>query len=126
MPSYIVRSDINKAKEILTNIIGNAFKFTDKGGIDLSVKEDENLVTIFISDTGIGIAKENQDKLFGKFEQINSQERGRPEGTGLGLYISRELARKIGGDVWIENSVPGQGSVFAFSLSKKPKLDKNN
>ncbi len=116
IPSVDVQADTDKVKQILNNIIGNSLKFTDKGGITVSAKKSDDLVRIFVSDTGMGISKKDQEKLFGKFQQINSQQEGRPQGTGLGLYVSRELARKMGGDMWIEKSELGRGSIFAFSV----------
>src|SRR3989344_1065101 len=115
-----VRGDSDKVKEVLNNLIGNSLKFTDKGGVTVSLKETGDKVQIFVGDTGIGIAKKDQSKLFGNFQQLESGA-GRPAGTGLGLHISREMARKMGGDVWLEKSESGKGSVFALSvpLSKK-------
>jgi len=115
--SIIVSADIGKVEEILDNLIGNSLKFTDKGSIVLSTKVVEDKVIIFITDTGIGIGKEDLEKLFGRFEKLESG-LGRPAGTGLGLHISREMARKMGGDVWLEKSEKGMGSTFAFSIPR--------
>lgn len=117
-----VQGDVDKVKQALNNLIGNSLKFTDKGSITVSTKAVGDKVEIYITDTGIGIAKEDQDKLFGQFQQLESG-RGRPTGTGLGLYISKEIAQKMGGDLWLKNSEKGVGSTFAFSLPKaKSKL----
>ena len=116
-----VRGDSNKVKEVLNNLIGNALKFTDTGGVSVSLKATATKVQIFIRDTGIGIAKKDHSKLFGDFQQLDSGA-GRPAGTGLGLHISREMARKMGGDVWLETSEPGKGSTFAFSVPKSRKV----
>lgn len=112
----IIRCDVSKTKEILSNLIGNALKFTDKGQIKVSTRKNEGLAHISVSDNGIGIDPEDQSKLFGKFSQIGTGAMVRPPGTGLGLYISREFARKMGGDLWLENSELGKGSTFTFSL----------
>ncbi len=126
--SFSVQSDNDKLRQILNNIIGNSLKFTDKGGITVTEKQSNDLLNIYVTDTGMGISKEDQNKLFGKFQQISTQQAGRPVGTGLGLYVSRELARKMGGDMWIERSEMGKGSVFAFSIpiagSEKAKKSK--
>ena len=114
--SYI-QGDADKVKEVLNNLIGNSLKFTDKGSITVSAKAFEDKVEVRVSDTGIGIAKEDQQKLFGQFQQLESG-RGRPAGTGLGLHISKEMVRKMGGDLWIEKSEKGVGSTFVFSLPK--------
>lgn len=117
VPEVWVTADVNKIKQVLTNLIGNSLKFTDKGGINVSGRIDGNFLKMFIEDTGMGIVTENQVKLFVKFKQIHSQQEGKPVGTGLGLYLSRELVRKMGGDLWIERSAAGQGSVFGFSIT---------
>lgn len=111
----VVLADIDKVKQILNNLIGNSLKFTDKGSIMLSTKIDNDRAVILVTDTGIGIAKEDQGRLFGQFQQLKSS-KGRPPGTGLGLYISKEMVRKMGGDLWLEKSEIGTGSTFAFSL----------
>ena len=112
-----VQGDSDKVKEVLNNLIGNSLKFTDKGSITVSTKADEDKIEVDVTDTGIGIAKEDQQKLFGEFAQLESG-KGRPPGTGLGLHISREIVRKIGGDLWIKESDKGTRSTFAFSLPK--------
>lgn len=111
----IVQGDSDKVKEILNNLIGNSLKFTDRGSITISVKSEKDKVNVYVTDTGIGIGKADQGKLFGMFEQLESRE-GRSTGTGLGLHISREMTRKMGGELWIEKSDVGAGSTFAFSL----------
>lgn len=111
-----VWADENKAKQILINLISNAIKFTDSGSVIVSYEVRGRFVCISITDSGIGICKENQSKLFGKFTQLGSTQTGRPQGTGLGLYISREFARKMGGELWIEHSEIGKGSTFTFAL----------
>lgn len=111
-----LRTDLNKIKEVLQNLIGNAIKFTDRGGIKIFCRKDARFFYVSVADSGIGISKEDQPKLFSKFAQISTGEYIRPPGTGLGLYISREYIRKLGGDLWIENSQEGYGSIFTFSL----------
>lgn len=121
--SEMIRTDVNKIKEVLNNLIGNAIKFTDQGQIVVSSKRAGNLIYISVTDSGIGIAKEDQSKLFSKFSQVNTNQFVRPAGTGLGLYISREFVRKLGGELWIERSEEGKGSTFTFSL---PVLETGN
>ncbi|MDP3941131.1 MAG: MASE1 domain-containing protein [bacterium] len=114
-----VQADPQKVGQILTNLVGNALKFTDTGGISIASTEENERIVVLITDTGVGISKENQEKLFRKFQQVSSQQAGRPAGTGLGLYISRELAKAMGGDVWLVSSEVGKGSTFAVSLPKE-------
>lgn len=113
-----VQADPQKLGQILTNLIGNALKFTDTGEIVLHSEEKGERMIIFVSDTGVGISCINQERLFRKFQQVSSQQAGRPAGTGLGLYISREYAKAMGGDVWVVASEEGKGSTFALSLPK--------
>jgi signal transduction histidine kinase len=80
------------------------------------LKTHKDLLGIYIEDSSIGIKKEDQEKLFNKFRQIFSEQYGRPQGSGLGLYISKLIARKMSGDVWLEKSDLNRGSTFAFSL----------
>ncbi len=111
-----VQMDVDKVKQVLTNLIGNSLKFTDEGSITVSVEMGEKgMAEIQIIDTGCGIAKEDQEKLFGKFQQADVKG-DRPAGTGLGLFISREMIRKMGGELWIKKSEVGKGSIFAFTL----------
>ena len=111
-----VIADADKLKQILINLVSNAMKFTDHGFVTISYRSWEKFAYISVTDSGIGIARENQSKLFGKFTQISSTQLGRPIGTGLGLYISREFARRMGGNLWLERSEPDNGSTFTFAL----------
>lgn len=111
-----VLADIQKTQQILNNVIGNALKYTDSGKVSVTINNSKDYIHINIEDTGIGIASEDQKKLFAKFQQITSIERGKPVGTGLGLYISRELARRMDGNLILKHSYPGKGSVFEITL----------
>jgi len=114
--SVRVQGDIEKVEQILNNLIGNALKFTDTGGISITLKKSGDLGIVEIADTGVGIPMEGRNRLFGKFEQINTDPAGRPPGTGLGLYLSRQMAQKMGGDITLISSTLGKGSTFGFSL----------
>ena len=114
-PEVIVQADCDKVKQIITNILNNSFKFTISGEVNISSVVDEDNVKIYITDTGIGIKKEDQGLLFGKFQQIGRNNLNQ-QGTGLGLHLSREIVRKMGGELWLEKSEEGKGSVFAFSI----------
>lgn len=112
----VITTDTDKIKQVVSNLISNSMKFTDKGSITISVHQKNDFVYIFVTDTGIGISTEDQKKLFNKFEQIDSTQNGRPQGTGLGLYISKEYIKRLGGDLWIDKSEVGKGTTFALSL----------
>jgi signal transduction histidine kinase/CheY-like chemotaxis protein len=113
--------DANRVRQVLMNLVGNAVKFTEVGHVLIRVVGVEDgtgcqQVTITVEDTGIGIAPENIDLIFGEFAQVEDQASRRFEGTGLGLTITRRLVELMGGRIWVE-SQPGQGSCFGFSLS---------
>jgi signal transduction histidine kinase len=117
LDAQAVQADLDKVKQIINNVVGNSLKFTDQGSITLTTQIKEDRMVTSVEDTGLGIDPADQQKLFGKFQQITSQQEGKPAGTGLGLYISRQLAQKMGGgDLWIQKSELGKGSTFAFSL----------
>lgn len=114
--------DKTRIQQIITNLIGNAVKFTDQGQIIMSVKiREENNFTylqVQISDTGIGIKKQDISKLFISFNQVDSNKNRKKEGTGLGLAISRSLSRMMGGDIEVESEY-GRGSVFTMTVRQQ-------
>lgn len=116
LTSVNVSADKSISAQILNNLIGNSLKFTEKGSIKVTSVVEGDLVKVLIADTGIGISHDDQIKLFGKFNQIEDSNRGHIQGTGLGLYISKSAANKMGGDVWLEKSEVNKGSTFAFSI----------
>src|SRR3954451_19785745 len=121
VPRFIV-TDINKLRQVFINVIGNAVKFTEQGGVALRVSADREAPTgpclrVEVEDTGPGISPDDQDKLFRHFEQTKTgQQAG--TGTGLGLAISREFVRLMGGDITLSSQV-GRGSVFVVDLPLK-------
>lgn len=112
-----VMADEGLLREIITNLIGNSLKFTEKGGIKVEHHIKGQMLETTVTDTGMGIDPEMQPLLFQRFQQAMKRTLSREAGgTGLGLYISREFARKMGGDLWLAESTPSKGSVFVFSL----------
>ncbi len=118
----VLNADGGKVRQVLINVISNALKFTDRGRIAVSVvavsdtaKADSVTVIIDVEDSGSGIASEEFSKVFTSFEQTASG-RNKIEGTGLGMPISRQFARLMGGDLLILRSEPGVGSVFRFTF----------
>ncbi len=130
VPEWVV-SDPARLRQILINLIGNAIKFTDQGGVTVGVShepagEDEGTLSIAVRDTGIGIAHDKLELLFDEFAQADASTTRRFGGTGLGLAISKRLAELLDGSITVE-SEPGRGSTFAVHLTVKtvarPQLD---
>ncbi len=112
------RGDPLRLRQILVNLIGNAIKFTDTGGVRIRIVFepcDARLVRIVVEDTGIGIAKEDQQRIFNKFEQADSSITTRFGGSGMGLAIAISLAHHMGGDILLKSEF-GQGSAFCLEL----------
>jgi len=110
-------TDAIKIEEILQNLIGNAFKFTPKGSIEVRVHNlaGENCVQFSVSDTGIGIRAEHLDRIFNEFEQVKESDIGRFDGVGLGLSIVKKYLDLLKGDIQVE-SEPGKGTTFTFTV----------
>lgn len=108
-------ADENRLQQILYNLIGNAIKFTNKGAITISAKEEKKSLKVSVQDTGIGIPIEKQEAIFQEFEQADGTISREFAGTGLGLSISKHLVELHGGKITVE-SEPGEGSIFSFTL----------
>jgi len=104
-------SDSFKVRQILLNLLSNAVKFTDRGDIIIRSKLDHDRVQISVTDSGIGIADQNLERVFDPFWQVEQKSTRRAGGTGLGLSVSRSLARLLGGDIVVESQL-GKGSTF--------------
>ncbi|NOY50555.1 MAG: response regulator [Chlorobi bacterium] len=113
-----IESDQIKINQILTNIIGNAIKFTEKGSVDISATYDTDYVYIKVKDTGIGIDEEMLPGIFDEFRQADGSSSRKYEGTGLGLAIANKLSQILGGKIDVV-SKPGKGSTFTVSLPIK-------
>jgi signal transduction histidine kinase/DNA-binding response OmpR family regulator len=118
--SYTVRGDPGRLRQIITNLVNNAIKFTEKGEVAVSAKEeekneDEVCLHFTVTDTGIGIPKTKQQDIFNAFAQADSSTTREHGGSGLGLAIASQLAEIMGGRVWVESKV-GKGSTFHFRV----------
>jgi PAS domain S-box-containing protein len=111
-----VHIDPGRIKQVLYNLIANAIKFTPRGGVvKVSARADAKYLTVCVSDTGVGIAKEDLPRLFREFEQLPQANGVRPEGTGLGLALTRRLVQLHGGKVEVESTL-GKGSTFSVFI----------
>jgi signal transduction histidine kinase len=112
-------ADERKVKQILLNLLSNAVKFTPEGGrVGLTATTAEGVITIAVSDTGIGIAPEDQAAIFEEFRQVGRDDARKQEGTGLGLTLAKKFVELHGGRIWVQSQV-GQGSTFSFTLEPR-------
>lgn len=111
-----VEADRAKIRRVLQNLLSNALKFTPKGGrVEFSAGQRDGRILVSVSDTGVGIAPEDVDRLFDKYEQARSRATRGEKGTGLGLYITKQLVELHGSEIKVESEV-GKGSTFSFTL----------
>ncbi|MGI3210430.1 response regulator [Roseovarius tibetensis] len=121
LPTGLI-GDPGRIRQILTNLLGNALKFTEAGHVLVRVTGvpqghgETATVHVSIEDTGIGIPPEKVEHIFGEFNQVDDERNRKFEGTGLGLAISQKLVQLMQGEIWVE-SVPGVGSTFGFSVT---------
>jgi len=111
-------ADKAKTRQILINILGNAVKFTSEGSIKLDVAETNSDFIFSVTDTGIGMKKEDLGAIFESFKQVGPAQVAGYEGTGLGLAISKQFTEMLGGRIWAESEI-GKGSTFTFTLPRK-------
>ncbi len=116
-----ISADPARLKQIIINLISNAIKYTPSGSVEIQIKEDAENVYLTVADTGLGISAKNMEKLFSKFYRVETEYTAGIAGTGLGLWIAREIARKMGGELGVE-SIEGVGSHFTLTM-KKIRLD---
>jgi len=112
----MVEADRPKLRRIIVNLLSNAIKFTPKGGrVSLKAERENERIRIYVTDTGVGIAKEDVEILFDKYEQARSRATRGEKGTGLGLYITRQLVELHGGQIEVKSEL-GRGSTFSFTM----------
>jgi signal transduction histidine kinase len=115
-----IRGDVRKIKQVLLNLLSNAIKFSPDGGrIDVQAITVDGSVEVSVSDTGVGVAPEDQEAIFEEFRQVGTASK-KVEGTGLGLALSRKFVELHGGRIWVKSQV-GVGSTFTFTLPVCPE-----
>jgi len=115
----LILTDVIKIRQIISNLLNNAVKFTDKGHIGFGYTLEENELNFFIEDTGIGIPSDSHDKIFERFLKVGSDNERLYEGVGLGLAICKGNIDLLNGKIWMD-SKPGKGSKFLFTIPYKP------
>lgn len=118
--SFIL-TDRTKLTQILSNLVGNALKFTDKGSIKVSYTIRDKLLEFTVADTGIGIPQPYHERVFDRFYQVQSNVSRLYEGTGLGLAISKAYVEHLGGRIWL-TSEPGKGTAFSFTIPYEKQI----
>jgi signal transduction histidine kinase len=109
------RGDERRLAQVLLNLIGNAIKFTETGGVTIRASAANGAFAVEVRDTGPGISATHQDKIFEEFHQVDSSSTRKKSGSGLGLSIAKRIVEMHGGRIWVE-SVPDQGSTFSFTV----------
>jgi signal transduction histidine kinase len=119
-----IRGDQRRIDQILNNLVSNAIKFTEEGHVALRAYAEDHHLCLAVEDTGVGIAEEDIDRIFERFEQLNQTVTKQRQGTGLGLAITRELVQLHGGTLEVESEL-GVGSTFIVRLpvNKDGKAD---
>lgn len=116
-----IETDRGRLFQVLLNLVGNAIKFTERGQVRVSVRTNPDWLEISVADTGIGIREDQVGNLFQAFRQVDGSARRVYEGTGLGLYLSRQLLHLMGGEISVRSTF-GEGSTFSFSLPRRNVL----
>jgi signal transduction histidine kinase len=112
---FLIETDLGKVRQVLLNLVTNAIKFTEKGHVEIRAAHDDENVVFTVADTGTGISQEHLEHIFDAFWQVDQSATRQAGGTGLGLSVSRRLARLLGGDIEAESEL-GRGSTFHFRL----------
>ncbi len=113
---YLVHGDSGKLTQVISNLIDNASKYTKQGSIKVSLEKKVNKVQLSVKDTGIGIASETMPKLFAKFSRATDASKTNITGTGLGLYVAKQIIEAHKGKIWAESEGVGKGSMFIVEL----------
>lgn len=117
-------ADVNKLKQVLINLVGNAVKYTKTGSVTVTADAKENAVEVKVSDTGIGMSPEARERLFTKFYRISSKETQGVPGTGLGLWITKQIVELMHGKIFVD-SIEGKGTQVTLLLQAvKPEAAK--
>jgi signal transduction histidine kinase len=115
MTSLFIKIDPVRFEQIMRNLLSNAVKFTEKGLIEISCKKVKEFYIFSVKDSGIGIHIEHQKAIFDRFMKIDNSKQHLYRGTGIGLFLSKQLVEMFGGEIWVESEI-GKGSTFYFTI----------
>lgn len=114
----VIYTDATRLRQILSNLLNNALKFTKQGSIEFGYKIENDFLKFYVFDTGVGIASELLEEVFERFRQEELEDSRKMGGTGLGLSISKKLVEMLGGRIWVE-STKGKGAKFFFTIPRE-------
>jgi len=114
-PQPNIMADEDRIKQVFINIIGNAVKYTKEGSVTITQKIEGDSIRTFVNDTGIGMSPEAREKLFEKFYRIKNDDTKNVPGTGLGLWITKQIVEKMKGKIFVD-SIEGKGSQFTITF----------
>lgn len=120
-----IRTDENRIRQIISNLLNNAIKFTAQGEIEFGYREKDSFIEFYVKDSGIGIAPENHELVFQRFRQIDATNKKLNGGNGLGLSISKALVEKMGGTISVQSEL-GKGSTFTFTIPLEKQIINTN
>ncbi len=123
---FIANVDAEKIRQVCSNIIDNSIKYTHKGSIKVDLSRTENNILIKITDTGIGIPKEDINELFKKFKRLDNANGESVQGTGLGLYLAKEIVQAHKGEIWVESKGKNKGSTFFVQIPTIKEVTKTD
>ena len=112
----VIKTDVFRLEQILRNLINNAIKFTEQGEVEFGVEKHNGEITFYVKDSGIGIRPENIDVIFDRFVKVEEHGKNLYRGTGIGLFLSKQLIEKLGGRIWV-HSAYGRGTTFYFTIN---------
>jgi len=111
-----ISTDVFRLEQILRNLINNAIKFTEQGEVEFGVEQRDGEITFYVKDSGIGIRPENIEIIFDRFVKVEERGKNMVRGTGIGLFLSKQLIEKLGGRIWVESEY-GHGTTFYFTIN---------
>jgi len=113
---FMINADLGKIKQVFSNLIDNSIKYTTTGSVTVSVSKRADMIQFKVSDTGVGISKKTLERLFDKFVRARNAHKINVSGTGLGLYVAKQMIEAHGGKIWAESDGEGKGSTFFVEL----------
>ena len=116
---YTINADPGKINQVISNLIDNAIKYTPAGAVDVTVNDGKGVVRLAVKDSGVGIPAEVMSKLFEKFVRADDAGKINYAGTGLGLYVAKQMVEAHKGKIWAESEGAGKGSTFIVELPAK-------